>query len=55
MLEQKKLFFSTQSYFLALQDKVAKYKMVGINPPVYLLKTLEDAKCHLDNISKELE
>ena len=55
MTDQEKRFFNAQKYFLALQDKVAKYKRAGMNPPDYLLKNLFDAKNYLDNISKELE
>ena len=55
MTDQEKTFFTAKRYFLALQDKVRKYKMAGMIPPDYLLKNLFDAKYYLDEISKELE
>jgi hypothetical protein len=55
MNEQEKQFFVAQRYFLALVDKMAKYTVYGQNPPEYLLKSYEDAKCELNYHSKVLE
>ena len=55
MTDQEKTFFNAQKYFLALKDKVTKYKMAGMKPPDYLLENLFNAKTYLDKISKELE
>jgi hypothetical protein len=54
MTNQEKLFVSLRKYFLATQDKLAKYKAAGINPPEYLLKNFEDAKRQLDAISETI-
>jgi hypothetical protein len=55
MNEQEKQFFVAQKYFLALVDKMAKYTECDQNPPGYLLKSYEDAKCELNYHSKVLE
>ena len=54
MNEKEKQFFVAQKYFLALVDKMATYTVRGQNPPEYLLKNYEDAKCELNYHSKAL-
>lgn len=55
MTEQEKAYISLNKYFLALQNKIAKYKMVGLNPPDYLQQRFEDAKRRLRIFSKARE
>ena len=52
MTEQEKAYISLNKYFLALQHKIAKYKMAGLYPPDYLQQRFEDAKRRLRIFSK---
>jgi hypothetical protein len=52
MTGQEKALFSLQKYFLALQHKLEKYKLAGINPPDFLLQNFEQAKRRLHIFSK---
>ena len=55
MTDQEKQFYSVQKYFLSLQDKMAKFKACGQNPPEYLLKNYEDAKREMNYLAEALE
>jgi hypothetical protein len=52
MTDQEKAFFNLQKYFFAIQHKLEKYKMAGINPPEYLLHKFEQTKRRLHIFSK---
>jgi hypothetical protein len=52
MTDQEKTFISLQKYFFAVQNKLEKYKMAGINPPEYLLQKFEQTKRRLHIFSK---
>jgi hypothetical protein len=52
MTDKEKTYISLNKYFLALQHKLTRYKMAGLYPPEYLLKSFEDTKRRLRIFSK---
>ena len=54
MTDQEKAYVIQNKYFLALQNKIARYKIAGLNPPDYLQQRFEVAKRRLRILSKAL-
>ena len=52
MTKQEKAYISISKYFLALQHKLAKYRMDGIDPPEDLLQKFEETNRRLRIFSK---
>jgi hypothetical protein len=55
MNNQEKAFYDLQKLLLALQHKMEKYKMAGLNPPEYLVQRFEQTNRRLHIFSKARE
>jgi len=55
MNDREKKMIALHKLFLNLSYKIEKYKIVGVNPPEYLLEKFKIAERYLRLISKALK